>query len=411
MWLSARMRTRRNWCWGLLAIAGWFVPLSDTVRAEDHGAAAIKLRGGFDLNPALVPGGDGAPLIGFDLAAAGVRQRGESGSALALASSTTAYTSDVEASQSHKLEWKLARVDGGAGFAATSRIGYDRADDLRAFEAAERLRGEWGSAHLRPFMTGELRYATLNEPNLLAPGFLPDGHESVRFSAIPGIAFRRGELELGISANLARTRYTDRFDDYGVARDNDRTEPFLFAAIDSAEFDLFASVSRLQARWRDPLLVPVDETLFDLSVSYEAAPVSLLLGARRLVADTTFPVSPVALATVLEAQASIALARRVSATLSAQHVRADYLGTPLTTRFLTYGAGIAWQATDAVTLGADVSRIRASSLIGEEIEGLTAYLSVTRTLDLTGAKRVRAAAAPPPAGPRIRPLLPTRTRP
>lgn len=128
--------------------------------------------------------------------------------------SVTRYRDEAfEPVQNYKALLKFANKDqNGISLISTTAFSQLSNYDTRSDDMTHRTRVQWVGGALRPFVSGELRVAALNESNPLLDDFLPEPMRYLRGTLTPGIAYRKGRFEIGTSAALAKTRYEDELD-------------------------------------------------------------------------------------------------------------------------------------------------------------------------------------------------------
>ncbi|MBN8966751.1 MAG: hypothetical protein J0H89_15585, partial [Rhizobiales bacterium] len=237
-------------------------------RADDAVLGSVRLRGGIDANPTLLPGARPSAFAGMDAAFAIGREEGGRDIGIIAEIERTDYArADLDPSERYRVvlkaedtafdDWTLR---------STSSIQTIRSATLRSFDAAQTVRAQWTGGPLRPFVAAEAHYTTLNETNAILVDFLPDDLRYGRVVLLPGVTAKIGDAEFGASVNLSGTRYAERFDLFGFRRDNERIEPFVFYRYAADGLSITASVSRLYGRWHDPDFSKVDETLYDVAL-------------------------------------------------------------------------------------------------------------------------------------------------
>lgn len=351
---------------------------------------SVQLRGGFDSNPTLLTGsGEGSAFAGMDVAIAG----GTSTDALTIGLvgevSTTRYTdASVAPTHDRKLSLTIANSNQQA-WAVKSSTNFEnfRSYDERALTAAQSLRLQWMRGAFRPFLTGEVGFAALNETNAIFQDFLPEPHRTLRGTFIPGVAIRLGDLEFGTSLNLSAIRYASKLDDFLFRRDNERVEPFLFASYERGKLSAFASLSRLLGNWHDPDFADMRQTLYDLSLTWRGEPVEVELSARRGAKETTFPISPLAVEEVLSAGVKWAVAPNTVIGAYGSRKDTHYLGSPLRSRTVTFGGLVERRIGTDVVLAFEIGRSRAIPFAGEAANEVFAFASVKQSFGEGGGPK------------------------
>src|SRR5690606_2783414 len=104
------------------------------------------------------------------------------------------YRLSLEAETTAFADWTLR---------SSSSIRVVRSATLRAFDAAQGVRAQWTGGALRPFVSAEARYVSLNETNAILIDFLPTDLRYGRVTLIPGATMKLGNAEFGASVNLS----------------------------------------------------------------------------------------------------------------------------------------------------------------------------------------------------------------
>lgn len=372
---------------------------------EEAWLATLRLRSGYDANPMLLPGkGHGAAFGGVDAAfGAG---RGDDTRRIGITADiqhTQFIARGVTPSERYGVALK-GETEIGAGWslrAGTEAIGV-RNYSVQAFDAVTTAKLRPDAGVVRPFLTTELRYATLNEPSLVTGDFLPEPQRFGRVTAIPGVVLALDTLDLGTSVNVSATRYTQEPDAFGFRRNNERVQPYVFASLKDQGLDVSGSVSYLRGTWHDTDFSPVREVLWDVALSKTAGDLTVTLAAQRGVEDTTFAISPLAVVTSYAATVSYAASENMTLRVFARGLRTAYLDAPFTSRTQAFGIGVGYDIGKLYTLGAEISRIRGTTLGGGAVDGGVAMVSfgmkfVSQSGTGSGDKTQRAVAPPPTA--------------
>jgi hypothetical protein len=393
---------------GFVVAAGLLLATALGAQAGDETAGTLQLRGGYDANPTGAPGSP--PGSAFVTTSAAIALgRGDDTGKLAFAGEAerTEYSArDLVPSTRAKLRLEGETHYDGWSLRAGARLDNTESYDLRAQNAIVSGKLTLAGDAFRPFIAGELRYATLNETNILFADFLPEPQRFVRATATPGVAIVHGRIEFGASVALSSTRYIGDSDPLGFDRDNTRIQPFLFASYKSDGFDVTASVSRFNGTWPDRHFGRVQQLLYDLSLGKTFGDFKLDLAASRMVEDTTFPYVPVTLATRMGATLSWRAMPKLTLRASAKELRVDYLGLPLESTTTAIGLGAAYDCGDGWTLGVEAARIRGTLLDGEPMQGGVALVSLAKAFKLAAGEpdEKRWTALPPPIAQDTAPL-------
>jgi hypothetical protein len=379
------------------------IPLAPETPAKpqeeaDDAAAVVSagLRGGFDSNPTLATGGRGSAYGGAEAAFAAGRSRNGIIAGITGEMSRIQYAApDLDPAERERLSFQVSNADTSRfALKATTSVSQLRTYNTRAFDAVQSVRAQWTETSLRPFVTAELRYATLNETNAIFPTFLPEDQRFVRATAIPGVAWRDGKSEVGTSLNVSMTRYLKTYDIFGFRRDNERFQPFAFYKFDGEDFTVFASLSRLYGIWHDEDFSDVKRTLYEVEASKDVGKLSLSMTLKRFAAETTFPLSPIVITGLAEGRASWPVSEKTTLTLLARDIETEYLDTPLTTRAFTYGLGITHALIDDYALGLELTQTDATTLAGDPVSATGISVSLSKKIAVGDNKR---AASLPPA--------------
>jgi len=359
-------------------------------RADDVAVGSLRLRGGYDANPQLLPGGRASAFAGLDAAFA----LGRSDDADISRTGLTGEFQRADYAARGILPSERARValeaetDAAAGWTLKSSTSAEsvRSYNLRAFDAVQSLRARRRDGPVQPFVVAELRYATLNETNAILVDFLPEDQRFVRGTLVPGLSVKTDRGEAGISVNLSATRYAQEPDLFGFRRNNERLQPYLFYRLDEDTIAFSAAVSRLYGVWHDIDFTDLRTTLFDLSLTLKGrgSPWTLDLAARREVGDTSFPISPVTVSEIYSGKLSYAPGGAWSVAALARWQRTGYRDSPFSTSVLGYGISARYDLGGGWSAGAELMRIASSALSGEPADGGVLTLSLTRRFDLSG---------------------------
>lgn len=162
-------------------------------RADDVALGSVRLRGGYDANPQLLPGGRGGAFAGVDAAFAMGRSDGGVDSALSGEFQRADYaTRGLAPAQRAKVTFDAQSDPFGEPFAGWTLKSQSSAESVtsattRSFDAVQSLRLSADGDGVRPFVVGELRYSRLNETNAILTDFLPEDQRFIRATAIPGV--------------------------------------------------------------------------------------------------------------------------------------------------------------------------------------------------------------------------------
>jgi len=366
--------------------------------ADETWAASLRLRGGYDGDPTLGAGGKRpSAFAGLDAAVIAGRETTEQAAALTLESSSARYQDgSIAPLQEHKVRLDLANKDqGGISLKLTTAAEYQGSHETRAFDLYQSARVKAASGPVRPFLTGEVRAAALNETNPISGDFFPEPQRFLRGTLIPGVALHRDDFEIGVSVNLSATRYADELDFFGFRRDNERIQPFLFARYRKDKLSVFAAVSRLHGDWHDADFSDVRATLFEASLNYDGEPFAIELAAARTATDTTLPLSPVSIDTSLRGRAEVKFDRKTAVSVFGSHVERELLDSPFRIRMTRYGIGFEREFAKDSVLGLELARVRASPIAGPVSQAVVATASLTRRFGEVAEKGAGGMGIPP----------------
>jgi hypothetical protein len=350
---------------------------------------SIRLRGGYDANPQLLPGGKPSAFTGVDAAFAVGRSNDTVKAGLTGDIQRAEYAArDLDPSERMRIALE-AESEAFSDWTLKARTSVEsiRSYNLRSFEAEQALRAQWTGGAIRPFVSAAARYATLNETNAILTDFLPNDLRFTRATLIPGVTAATAVGEFGASVNLSATRYSPSLDLFGYRRDNERIEPFLFYRWSTDAVAVSAAVSRFNGIWHDEDFSNLRATLFDLSLSLRGNdhPWRLELSGNRAIGETSFPISPVTVTETYAGKLSYAAKDAWSAGLVARWQRTAYPDAPFSARIVAYGVTGTYRIDDDWSLGGELVRIDSSALDGTPVNGAVASMSLTRRFDLTRA--------------------------
>lgn len=372
--------------------------------AEDAYLASARLRSGYDANPLALPDARGSAFAGVDAAFAAGRGNGDRALGLIGEWQRTQYAArGIDPAEHGKLSLKAQTSFDGWTLRADTSVESNRTYDTRAFDASQSLKLRPQQGWLRPFVTGELRFRTLNETSVLIADFLPEPQRFWRATVIPGLVVEDGPLELGASVNLAATRYLEEPDLFGFRRNNERVQPFVFLNFRDRGLDVSAAVSRFMGRWHDADFSNVTETLYDVSLRKQAGDLTFAASASRDVADTTFAISPLTVATSWSASFGYTVTDDLTLTVFARGERTDYLDSPFSSRTRALGFGAAYDLGDDMTLSGEIATLHGTALNDRPVRGGVVSLSLAKRFAVERRKPGRVAdaqwaASPPPTG-------------
>jgi hypothetical protein len=373
---------------GSLLVLGVLLAVSPA-SGEEESLATVQLRGGFDANPTGLPGNPtGSAFLAAGAAVAIGRDYVGGKVAFAGEAQHTGYARGIVPTDRVKFALETQHdLDTGWTLRTSARADNVTSYDTRALSIAGNVRLRPSEGVVRPFLTAELRYTTLNETNILYADFLPEPQKFVRGTLTPGVAAVQGKLEFGVSAGISLTHYIDNESLLGLNRDNIRIQPFLFAAYKDDTFDISASVSRVDGRWSDANFDNVRTPLYDVSIGKTFGDLKIDVAAKRAVEDTTFPYVPVILVTSAGAGLSYKLAPQFTLRASAKTLRTDYPGVDLASKTTAFGVGADYDFNEGWTLGLDAGWQRGTLIDGESMTGAVVSLSLAKKIALAQAAK------------------------
>jgi opacity protein-like surface antigen len=353
---------------------------------EEESLATVQLRGGYDANPTGLPKGaeQGSAFVTAGAAVAIGRDYAGGKVAFAGEGQHTEFASGITPTDRARFALETEHdLDIGWTLRTSMRADNVTSYDTRALNMVGKIKLQPSEGVFRPFVTGEVRYSTLNETNILIADFLPEPEKFVRGTIIPGFAIVHSKtFEFGVSASISFTHYLNDADPLGFDRDNTRIQPFLFATYKDDTLDVAASVSRFDGRWDDANFANVQETLYDFSLTKTLGDFKLDLAAKRSAEDTTFPYVPVTLATSAAIGLSYKLTSQTTLRVSAKNFRTDYPGVELTTKTTTFGVGASYDFAKDWTFGLDAAYQRGTLIDDESMSGAMVSFSLTRKFNL-----------------------------
>lgn len=364
------------------------LPATAGEKAEEAlvSTAVVGLRGGFDSSPTNSKGEKGSPtLTGF---ASWNYLRGtlRDGYGLDLLLVDTQYDPrQLAASRLHTLTLKHATGIGEtltlqSSLALENEQTWSRRRSSLTWR--ERLNLSLGSFRL--FANAEARLAALNERNVFASGdFLPQDENLATLGITPGMAWRQGETEIGVSFMASRTRFTNGTDYLGLRRDNYRLQPNLFVstALRGASFE--ASLSPLQIIFPDKEFENEKTLLYTakLRVPYEW--LTLDLSSGRTVEDTTLPFAVINLVTQHEGKLTARFNDTNALSLTVRQKLEDYLGLDSTTRTSSIGLDYARGLGNGMTATASAAWRKTKDTGLEAVPAFVVQLGLQKQLDFS----------------------------
>ncbi len=372
---------------------------------EDAALGSLRLRGGIDANPRLLPGGRASGFAAMDGAFAIGRQAGDLKIGLIGEVERTEFTvRGLAPSERYRLalEAESTAVPNWSLRSGT-RVESERSATLQALDATQSLRVQWTGGVVRPFLMAEAGYHTLNETNAILTDFLPEPQRFARAALTPGVTVQTRDGAFGASVRAQATRYADAVDLFGYRRANERIEPFLFARYEAQGLSVSASVSHLFGFWRDVDFSRVSETLFDASLTKSMGRFALDLSASRFAGETSFPISPVTITDSYSASLTFRPDETWTLSALARSLRTRYLDSPFSAETFAYGVAASHALPGGWVVGAEMLRIDAVAINRERADGGIAMLSLARRLAAGGPVGRRAPDWTAPAASRSSP--------
>lgn len=333
--------------------------------AEDHApptaeisAAVIGLRGGFDANPGNSVGGRGSPVLTSFATWDYIKGTLQDGYGVNLVLVETQYDPrELAAGRAHSLALKHGFSFGeGAAVQSTLTAGDEQSWSRRKSSLAWRERLDYRLGDLRIFANGEARITALNERNVFNLGdFLPRDENFTTLSLTPGVAYRFGTSEIGLSFTASRTRFIDGVDYLGFRRDHDRFQPNLFFSTAFSDIILEASLSPFRAKFPDKEFDTVERLLYTAKLRLPYRLVTLELASGRSVEDTTLPFSVINLVTAHEAKLSARIDEKHAFSLIGRWKIDDYLGLDAKSNLRSIGVDYQYALGDGLTATASAS--------------------------------------------------------
>jgi hypothetical protein len=356
--------------------------------------AVVGLRGGFDSSPTNSKGEKGSPtLTGF---ASWNYLRGtlQDGYGLDVLLVDTQYDPrQLAASRSHALTLKHATGIGEKlSLQSSLAIENEQSWSRRRSSLTWRERLNLSLGSFRLFANAEARLAALNERNVFADGdFLPQDENLATLGITPGIAWRQGETEIGVSFTTSSTRFTNGIDYLGMRRDNYRLQPNLFVstALKGATFE--ASLSPLQIIFPDKEFENQKSLLYTAKLRIPHEWLTLDLSSGRTVEDTTLPFAVINLVTQHEAKLTARFNDTNALSFTLRQKLEDYLGLDSTTRTASIGLDYARGLGNGMTATASAAWRKTKDTGLEAVPAFVVQLGLQKQLDFSepgkGAKK------------------------
>lgn len=367
--------------------------LSAAARAEDELIASMRLRGGYDSNPLFSTGGGistGNIGSGFVSTEVGLIAAGKhddiTWNATADANATRYITPGIDPALVGKIGLRGIMGDDDFRVISTTNFADISTYNTKSTDVSQSVKLEAVRGKVKWFVTGEVGFSELNQTNAIYQDFLPVPLQHLRGAIIPGVSVKEGKGEIGVSVNLSMRRYAEEFDLFGYRRDNERIQPFLFGRYEDGDLTMFASVSQLYGIWHDVDFTNVNATLFDANVSWRPKPFTVDITAARRASETSFPISPITIDTLLTAKGSWQVDDKWLLTIAAGYTHTAYLDSPYKATTFTYGAGAVRDIGNGYKLGFDVTRITGTLLTGEIAHGYIVASSLSKSFVPTATK-------------------------
>jgi hypothetical protein len=356
--------------------------------------AVVGLRGGVDSSPTNSKGEKGSPTLTSFASWNYLRGTLQDGYGLDLLLVDTQYDPrQLAASRLHTLTLKHATGIGeNLTLQSSLAIENEQTWSRRRSSLTWRERLNLSLGAFRLFTNAEARLAALNERNVFAYGdFLPQDENLATLGITPGIAWRRGDTEIGVSFMASSTRFTNGTDYLGLRRDNYRLQPNLFVstALKGATFE--ASLSPLQIIFPDKEFENEKKLLYTakLRVPYEW--LTLDLSSGRTVEDTTLPFAVINLVTQHEGKLTARFNDTNALSLTVRQKLEDYLGLDAKTRTSSVGLDYARSLGNGMTATASAAWRKTKDTGLEAVPAFVVQLGLQKQLDFSepgkGAKK------------------------
>jgi hypothetical protein len=361
--------------------------------------ATLGLRGGYDANPTNLNGGEGSGFITQSATWDYLRGSDKEGYAISIVTANTVYESRfLSPATSTGVSFRHAMTFGGnvrlqSSVATAAESTFSR----RLVSVLWRERLDYETGPLRLFGSLDMRFASLNERNIFALGnFLPDAENFVTVTAMPGVAYRQGWGEVGVSAQASRTTFRFQTDYLGLRRDNDRFHANLFASADIGGIRLEGSLSVAHARFRTRdfdditrLLYTARATIPLERIGLPFRSLSLALSSARTLEDTSLPFSVYNLQTLSDARLSATLDGTNTVAVVARHKRDDYLGLGVGSTLVSAGVEYERSLGDGLAGVAALSWRRVHDTGAAPVSALTVQVGLTKRIEQRPAPAAR----------------------
>lgn len=375
---------------------------------KEYSAASFGLRGGFDSNPMNYQGGPSSAFITQSATWDYLRGSERDGYAISLATNNTVYESrEVDPATALGLTFRHAMSLGDnlllrSSLSATHDQTWSRRSDVLVW----RERIDYDIGQLRLFTAVDTKVTTLNERNIFVQGgFLPYPESFVTISVLPGVMYRLGFGEIGVSVTASRSIFRFETDYLGLRRNNDRIQPNLFASATIAGIKLEGSLSlgRVTFPARDfdnlqRLLYTAKATVPLDRIGLPFQSLALELSSARTFEDTTLPFSVINVSTLSEARLVAKFNAANTLTTFARRKEDEYvgLGARAITTWLGAEYGYTFDGGLTAVLAASWRRTQETGNI--PVSSFNIQIGMSKRIEF---ERTTTAAATPAAAPQV----------
>lgn len=356
--------------------------------------AVVGLRGGFDSSPTNSKGEKGSPTLTGFASWNYLRGTAQDGYGLDLLLIDTQYDPrQLAASRQHTLTLKHATGIGeNLSLQSSLTLENEQSWSRRRSSLTWRERLNLSLGSFRLFANAEARLAALNERNVFVDGdFLPQDENLATLGITPGIAWRQGETEIGVSFTAARTRFTNGTDYLGMRRDNYRLQPNLFVSTTLKGASFEASLSPLQVIFPDREFENEKRLLYTAKLRIPYEWLTLDLSSGRTVEDTTLPFAVINLVTQHEGKLTARFNNTNALSLTVRQKLEDYLGLDATTRTSSIGLDYQRGLGNGMAATASAAWRRTKDTGLEAVPAFVVQLGLQKQLDFSepgkGAKK------------------------
>ena len=346
----------------------------------------IGLRGGFDSSPTNSRGERGSPTLTGFASWNYLRGTAQDGYGLDLLLVDTQYDPrQLAASRQHTLTLKHATGIGEMlSLRSSLAIESEQTWSRRRNSLTWRERLDLSLGSIRLFANAEARLAALNERNVFAYGdFLPQDENLATLGITPGIAWRQGDTEIGVSFLASRTRFTNGTDYLGLRRDNYRLQPNLFVSTTLAGANFEASLSPLQIIFPDKEFENEKKLLYTAKLRVPYQMLTLDLSSGRTVEDTTLPFAVINLVTQHEGKLTARFNETNALSLTVRQKLEDYLGLDAKTRTASIGLDYARSLGNGMTATASAAWRKTKDTGLEAVPAFVVQLGLQKQLDFS----------------------------